>query len=130
MNIRTVRIVFFGKLLLAAVALVALVALPARQLAPSIPLIVLLLYGAVAVAGVLSLLILAAICSLQFSQFILRMGGTDPQWFWFSSEPRGLAALRKGQVVGEDSRDASSPVNPRGLPSVPGRHSTAPHGRR
>ena len=32
---------------------------------------------------------------LTFYQFILRNGGTDPQWFWFSSEPRGLVALRE-----------------------------------
>ena len=107
MSIRTVRIVFLGKLLLAAVALVALVALPARQLVPSVSLGVLLLYVAAAVVGVFALLILGAICSLQFSQFILRVGGTDPQWFWFSGEPQGLAALRKGQVVGEGSRDES-----------------------
>ena len=99
MSIRTVRIVFLGKLLLAAVALVALVALPARQLVPSVSLGVLLLYVAAAVVGVFALLILGAICSLQFSQFILRVGGTDPQWFWFSGEPQGLAALRKGKVV-------------------------------
>lgn len=28
-------------------------------------------------------------------QFILRNAGTDPQWFWFSGEPRGLVALRE-----------------------------------
>ena len=39
-------------------------------------------------------LLVLVVCSLQFSQFILRMGGTDAQWFWFSSEPKGLAALR------------------------------------
>jgi hypothetical protein len=99
MSIRNVRIVFIGKLLLAALSLVALVALPARELMPSVSLGLLLLYVAAGVVGVLALLILGAICSLQFSQFILRMGGTDPQWFWFSSEPRGLVALRKGKVV-------------------------------
>ena len=107
MRIRTVRMIFLGKLLLAAIALVALVALPARLLVPSVSLNFLLLYVAATVAGVFALLILGAICSLQFSQFILRMGGTDPQWFWFASEPRGLAALRKGQVVDEGSGDGS-----------------------
>lgn len=99
MSIRNVRIIFIGKLLLAALSLVALVAFPARELLPSVSLGLLLLYAAAGVVGVLALLILGAICSLQFSQFILRMGGTDPQWFWFSSEPRGLVALRKGKVV-------------------------------
>jgi len=99
MSIRNVRIVFIGKLLLAALSLVALVALPARELMPSVSLGLLLLYVSAGVAGVFALLTLGAICSLQFSQFILRMGGTDPQWLWFSSEPQGLVALRKGKVV-------------------------------
>ena len=107
MSIRIARIVFLGKLLLAAVTLVALVALPARQLVPTVALSALLLYVAAAVAGVFALLILGAICSLQFSQLILRMGGTDPQWFWFSGEPPGLAALRKRQAVGGGSCDGS-----------------------
>jgi hypothetical protein len=101
MSIRTVRIIFLSKLLVAAIAL------PARQLMPSFSLGLLLLYVAAGVIGVFVLLILGAICSLQFSQFILRMGGTDPQWFWFSGEPRGLVALRKGKVVDEGSRDVS-----------------------
>jgi hypothetical protein len=107
MSIRTVRIIFLGKLLFAAIALVALVALPARQLLPSASLSALLMYVAAGVVVVFVLLILGAICSLQFSQFILRMGGTDPQWFWFSGEPQGLAALRKGKVIDNSSRDVS-----------------------
>jgi hypothetical protein len=107
MSIRTVRIIFLSKLLVAAIALGAIVALPARELMPSFSLGLLLLYVAAGVIGVFVLLILGAICSLQFSQFILRMGGTDPQWFWFSGEPRGLVALRKGKVVDEGSRDVS-----------------------
>jgi hypothetical protein len=54
-------------------------------------------------AALLVLLVAVSICSLQFSQFVLRLGGTDTQWFWFSGEPRGLAALRKGQQVDKDS---------------------------
>ena len=107
MRERSSRLMFLCKLLVAAVAIVALVAVPARQLAPSISLGALLLYCAVGVLGVLALLIFAAVCSLQFSQFILRKGGTDAQWFWFSSEPKGLAALRNGEPVEGDRRAES-----------------------
>lgn len=30
-----------------------------------------------------------------FNQFMLRNGATDPQWFYFNSEPKGLAAMRE-----------------------------------
>lgn len=98
------NLVVLGKLLLGAVAIVALVALPARQLAPGIALNALLLYCALGVAAVFAVLVVAAVLSLQFSQLILRRGGTDAQWFWFSGEPKGLAALRKGQTVEGEPR--------------------------
>ena len=107
MSTRSGKIAFLGKLLIAAMALVALFALPARQLAPSVTLGELLTYCAVGVVCVMALIILGAICSLQFSQFILRAGGTDAQWFWFSSEPKGLAALREQQREGKAARDES-----------------------
>lgn len=107
MSIRTAKFVFLCRLLVAAVAFVALVAVPARQLLPSVTLGELLLYSAAGVAGVMALIILGAICSLQFSQFILRTGGTDAQWFWFPSEPKGLAALRERQSEGKGARDVS-----------------------
>jgi hypothetical protein len=104
---RSGKVLVLCKLLVAAVALVALVAVPARLLAPTLSIGNLLLYCAVGLAGVLALLIFAAVCSLQFSQFILRHGGTDPQWFWFSGEPKGLAALRNGQAVEGEHRAES-----------------------
>ncbi len=45
-------------------------------------------------------LVVVAVVSLTFRQFILRRGGTDPQWFWFPREPDGLVRLR------EEARDA------------------------
>ena len=93
------------KLLLAAVAIIALLALPARELAPGVPLADLLLYCTLGTASALVLLAGAAVLLLQFSQFILRNGGTDPQWFWFSGEPRGLAALRAGRAVSREQQD-------------------------
>jgi hypothetical protein len=75
---------------IAAAAVVALVAIPARRLAPNLTLAELVL----CIAGALVGLVLLAVCSLQLAQFVLRMGGTDPQWFWFRGEPPGLEELR------------------------------------
>lgn len=106
MNFGSARLVFFGKLLVAATALVGLVAVACRPLMPSVTPGELLLYAAAGVVGVLALVIGGAVCSLQFSQFILRAGGTDAQWFWFPSEPEGLVSLREQQAEGKASRDA------------------------
>jgi hypothetical protein len=85
-----------AKVLLATVLILGLAVLFARQLAPKMALGQLVLYCAAAVAAASALLVLAAICQLQFAQFILRMGGTDPQWFWFfRGEPPGLAEQRR-----------------------------------
>jgi hypothetical protein len=78
------------KAIVAAAAVVALVAIPARRLAPNLTLAELVL----CIAGALVGLILLAVCSLQLAQFVLRNGGTDPQWFWFRGEPPGLEELR------------------------------------
>ena len=96
--------VVLGKLLIAAVAFVALVAPLAKALAPGTAWGYLVFYCLACLAGLMALLVVASVCSLQFWQFILRKGGTDTQWFWFSCEPRGLAALRKGQRVDEHAR--------------------------
>lgn len=99
MNRPKVNRVVLGKLLIAAVALGALIAPLAKALAPGIAWGYLVFYSLAGLAGLLALLLVASLCSLRFWQFILRKGGTDTQWFWFSGEPRGLAALRKGQRV-------------------------------
>ena len=103
MRLLNVKFIFLGKLLLAVAAIVALVALPLRALLPGISLGHLVFYGVAGLAGVLVLLVVGAVCSLQFSQLILRMGGTDTQWFWFSAEPPGLVALRAGKRVSKDT---------------------------
>ena len=107
MSNRSGKLVLLGKLFIAAIALVALVSIAARGLVPSVTLGELLLYSAGGVVGVMALIILGAICSLQFSQFILRAGGTDAQWFWFPSEPKGLVALREQQAQGKGTSDES-----------------------
>jgi hypothetical protein len=85
------RAVVLLKLTVAAAAVVTIVAIPARRLVPNIGIAELILYIACALVG----LVVVAVCSLQFAQFILRMGGTDPQWFWFNAEPPGLEQQRR-----------------------------------
>ena len=44
-----------------------------------------------------AVLVAITVASLALAQFVLRKGGTDPQWFWFSGEPPGLQNLREQQ---------------------------------
>jgi hypothetical protein len=53
-----------------------------------------MLYSGALVLGLLALLIVVTVVSLTVYQAVLRWGGTDPQWFWFRSEPPGLVGLR------------------------------------
>jgi len=84
-----------AKALLAIVLLSLLVGVAGSQLAPKMPLHLVLFYSAVGVTALFVVLVLAVVVTLTFAQFILRMGGTDPQWFWFSAEPPGLVHLRE-----------------------------------
>ena len=83
------------KLLLATVFLAALAVLAGSKLAPTVPVHSLLLYCALGVTALFVLLALAAAVMMAFNQFILRNGGTDAQWFWFSAEPPDLVQLRE-----------------------------------
>ena len=83
-----------AKVLFAAILLVALAGVAGTQLAPGIPLPTVLLYSAVGAAALFAILVVATVASLTFRQFILRKGGADTQWFWFSGEPKGLEQLR------------------------------------
>ena len=83
-----------AKLVLAAVLLLGLVGVAAADLAPQVPLTVFLWYATVGGLGLVVIVIAGAVVSLTVSQFVLRHGGTDPQWFWFRSEPQGLVQLR------------------------------------
>ncbi len=87
--------------------LVGLVTLPMRQLVPNLAPGTLVFYCASGIALLLIVIVICTILSLQFSQFILRHGGTDAQWFWFSSEPKGLVELRRQQAVLKAERDKS-----------------------
>lgn len=89
LNPRLINKILFAILLLAALAVVA-----GSQLAPKVPLPMVLLYSAMGAVGIGALLLVAVIVFATVSQWVLRKGGTDPQWFWLSGEPPGLKKLR------------------------------------
>ena len=89
LNPRLINKTLFAILLLAALAMVA-----GSQLAPKVPLPMVLLYSAMGAVGISALLLIAVLAFATVSQWVLRKGGTDPQWFWFSGEPPGLQKLR------------------------------------
>ncbi len=64
------------------------------HLAPTVPLPAVFLYSVVRVVAGGAVLLVAIVVSLTVSQWVLRHGGTDAQWFWFSGEPPGLQKLR------------------------------------
>ncbi len=83
-----------AKALLAVVLLSALAGVAGSSLAPKVPLHVVLLYSALGAAALFVCLTLVTVATLTLVQFLMRKGGTDPQWFWFSAEPPGLVELR------------------------------------
>jgi hypothetical protein len=48
----------------------------------------------VVVLAVAAVILPSVLISLAMGQWALRHGGTDAQWFWFPSEPRGLVQQR------------------------------------
>nr|WP_315491622.1 hypothetical protein [uncultured Rhodoferax sp.] len=89
LNPRLINKILFAMLLLAALAVVA-----GSQLAPKVPLPMVLLYSTVGVLALGAVLVVVLIVFATVAQWVLRKGGTDPQWFWFSGEPPGLQKLR------------------------------------
>ena len=83
-----------NKILLAMLLLAALAGVAGAQLAPKLPLLTVLLYSALGVLAIGAVLLVATLVTLTVYQWVLRNGGTDPQWFWFSAEPPGLEKLR------------------------------------
>jgi hypothetical protein len=86
---------FLARIALAAGLLLALAGVAGSQLAPKMPLIDVLLFSGALVLCLFALLVVIAVVSLTVYQLVLRWGGTDPQWFWFRSEPPGLVGLRE-----------------------------------
>lgn len=83
------------KAALAVASLSALAVMVGADVAPQVPRSTVLMYGLAGSLAALATMVVALIVSLTFNQFILRHGGTDPQWFWFNTEPRGLVRLRQ-----------------------------------
>ena len=84
-----------AKALAATVLLGLLAGIAGANLAPKLPMALVLVYSALGAAALFVAMVLAALALLTVYQFVLRKGGTDPQWFWFSAEPPGLVQLRE-----------------------------------
>jgi hypothetical protein len=95
------------KLGVATMSLVALAIVAGSKLAPQIPVVTLLAYVSLWLVFILCILGAATWGWLQVMQWVLRKGGTDTQWFWFASEPKGLVHLRRA-AEGENEVPTSS----------------------
>jgi hypothetical protein len=95
MSLTKTQINLAVKALLAIVMLSGLAGVAGSQLAPDVPLATILLNCAIWAAGMFVALVVVAVLSLTFNQFILRHGGTDVDWLWFNSEPPGLKRQRE-----------------------------------
>ncbi len=84
-----------GKLLLAAVLIAMVLGVAGTNAAPSVPLRTWVLWCALGLGAFVLVSVLSVLLNLQLGQWALRKGGTDAQWFWFTSEPPGLVALRE-----------------------------------
>jgi hypothetical protein len=87
--------IFMAKLLTATALLVGLIVFAANDLVPDVPYAQLFAYILLGTAVLAVNLVGLSVIYLNIQQWVLRKGGTDVAWFWFSSEPKGLAALRK-----------------------------------
>lgn len=94
---------FINKVLTAVLLLSLLAGVAGTQLAPRLPWPMVLFYSALGALALLLVLMVGAVVLLTLHQFVLRQGGTDMQWFWFRSEPPGLAQMR-AQAKGEGVR--------------------------
>lgn len=83
-----------AKLMICAVLLIALVALAAHNMAPKMSFALIFAYALLGFSLVAIALVGLSLIYLTVYQWVLRKGGTDAAWFWFSSEPKGLVALR------------------------------------
>jgi hypothetical protein len=83
-----------AKVLICAVLLIALVAYAAHNMAPQLSYALIFAYALLGFSLVAIALVGLSLIYLTIYQWVLRKGGTDPAWFWFSSEPKGLVALR------------------------------------
>lgn len=89
----TERSVFQIKLLICAVVLSTGMGFMAKLLWPALGLGTMALYvlaGWAILAGLMLVLVANTAISSWINQWVLRKGGTDTQWLWFSADPPGL----------------------------------------
>ena len=84
-----------AKLLLAGILIAGLIVVAAQDLAPNISYAKLFAYIFIGLAALAVNLVGLSVIYLNVYQWVLRKGGTDTAWFWFSSEPKGLIVLRE-----------------------------------
>jgi hypothetical protein len=82
------------KLVLVVLVLAVVLGVAGRSIAPSVALTTWLLWCGIGLGVFLVISVVWILLNLQLGQWVLRKGGTDPQWFWFNSEPKGLEGLR------------------------------------
>ena len=83
------------KVIAAGLLLSLMACIAGTKLVPHLPLHLVIFYSALGAVIVLITVVILTVATLTFSQFILRKGGTDAQWFWFAAEPPGLVRLRQ-----------------------------------
>ena len=83
-----------AKLFIAGLSIIGLIVFAAQDLAPHISYAKLFAYIFIGLAALAVNLVGLSVIYLNVYQWVLRKGGTDTAWFWFSSEPKGLIALR------------------------------------
>ena len=79
-----------GSFLIAGLILVA-----AQDLVPDMSYAKLFAYIVFGLVALAVNLVGLSVIYLNVYQWVLRKGGTDPSWFWFNSEPKGLMAVRE-----------------------------------
>jgi hypothetical protein len=89
-SIKTLTKLLLGSFLIAGLILVA-----AQDLVPDMSYAKLFAYIVFGLAALAVNLVGLSVIYLNVYQWVLRKGGTDPSWFWFNSEPKGLMAVRE-----------------------------------
>ncbi len=92
------RWVWRVKLLICGLVISVAMGFMAKLLWPGLNLWTVALYVLVGwgiLAGLLLVLVVNTAISSWINQWILRKGGTDTQWLWFSTDPPGLQKDRK-----------------------------------
>jgi hypothetical protein len=82
-------------LLLGSFLIAGLILVAAQDLVPDMSYAKLFAYIVFGLVALAVNLVGLSVIYLNVYQWVLRKGGTDPSWFWFNSEPKGLMAVRE-----------------------------------